>query len=360
MPYGRMGQGEENVLDFVPRLSFLPFEWRNLGAAFGVKDPKGVAASGRCSFVVKQGIDAAELTSTGRVVEGLANIGASIKLNTLAIGLTSGNLSFRTGLDDPIAAVTQRYGETSVPSLKIAASKQFKGDNYVSVSYDLKQRKPELSACWTGQADTDRATMLVRLDPIMRSVKVAAAVSTPGPEWRKVLYDDETNRLEYFQDDGARHVLYVQHEARDRNLLHATRIGCRFDLGRLVNYAVDFIDYYIEERIPSFVWSIPLLPKLYYILVPPDNDEQVRHKIRGWDFEVEQDFARGARPTFTLSKAFNKTSTLAASYDTAEQEAGLSYSVRGLSLAARVGKVEGQGWRKPSLLLSVEPLTLLC
>ncbi|GIL46112.1 hypothetical protein Vafri_3173 [Volvox africanus] len=354
-----MGQEEENALDFVPRLSFLPIEWRNIGAAFGLKDRSGPAATGRCSFVVKEGIDAADVSTTGRVVEGASDVGVALKLNTLALGITAGNLSFRTGLDNPTAALAQRIGESSVPSLKVMAVKQFKDENYVAASYDLKTRKPELSACWAGDAKTERATLLVRVDPIMRSVKLDAAVSTPGPEWRNVLYNDVTDRIEEPADDGARHTLYVQHEARGRNLMHATRIGCRLDLGRLVNYAADFFDYNIEERIPGFIWNIPLLPQLYYMLVPPENDDQVRHHITGWELDISHDFNRGPRPSLLLCKSF-KYGNLSASYDMAANEAGLSYGRRGLVLGTRLGRLEGQGWKRPSLHISVEPLTLLC
>ncbi|KXZ51948.1 hypothetical protein GPECTOR_11g72 [Gonium pectorale] len=355
-----MGHAEESTLDFVPRLSFLPIEWRNLGAAFGLKDRSGPAASGRCSFVVRQGVDTAELSTTGRVVEGLADIGVAFKHSMLAIGLTSGNVSFRSGLDDPAAAVAQRIGNASVPSLKLTAAKQFKGENYVAVSYDLKQQKPELSACWTGEAYTDRATLLVRVDPVMRAVKLNAAVSTPGPEWRKVLYDDETDRLEYPADDGARHTLYVEHEARRRNLLHSTRIGCRLDLGRLVNYAVDVFDYHIEERIPDFIWNVPLLGQLYNVLVPPEDEEQVRHRISGWELDISHDFSRrGLKPTLALSKTLSNLGTLSATYDVATDEAGVSLSRRGLTLGARLGRLEGAGWKKPALHLVVEPLSLL-
>ncbi|PNH00263.1 hypothetical protein TSOC_013918, partial [Tetrabaena socialis] len=266
---------EENALDFVPRLSFLPIEWRSIGAAFGLADRNGAAASGRCTFVVRQGVDPLEGATTGRVVQGLADIGAGLKLNTLALVVNASNLSFRSGLDDPTAAMAQRLsGEGSVPSLKLTAAKQFKGENYVAASYDLKQRKPELSACWTGEAGAERATLLLRADPVMRSLKLTAAVRTPGPEWRKVLYDDETDLLEYPQDDGARHTLYVHHELRGRNPLHATRLGCRLDLGRLVNYVCDVMDLHVDDRIPGLVWEVPGLGQLWNLLIPPEDDDQ--------------------------------------------------------------------------------------
>ncbi|KAG2449782.1 hypothetical protein HYH02_005306 [Chlamydomonas schloesseri] len=362
-----MVAAQDSELDFVPRLSFLPIEWRTIGSAFGLKDQSGAAASGRATFVVKQGVDAAELTSTGRVIDGQADVGASLKLNTLAIGVSASNITFHSGLDDPTAAAAQR--SNLVPSLKLTAAKQFKRDNYVAVSYDLKHQKPELSACWTGEAGTDRATLLVNVDPVMRSMKLAAAVRTPGPEWRKVLYNDETDLLEYPADDGARHTLYVQHEVRGRDLLHSTRMGCRLDLGRLVNYVADFVDYRVEENIPSFVWNVPLLPQLYSLLVPPDNDEQVRHHITGWELDVSHDFARsGLLPVVALSKTSKKLlggGTLAASYDAATREAGLSLSRKGVSVGARVARADGAtgglaaGWGRPSIHIAVEPLSLL-
>lgn len=347
----------ENALDFVPRLSFLPFEWRNLGAAFGISDRTGQAASGRCNFVVRRAVTPGD--ESGTSVEGRSDVGVSLKQGTLAIGLTASNLTFRSGLEDPTAAVSQRVGESSVPSLKISAAKVFDGENYVGVSYDLKQQKPELSACWTGRADNDRATLLVKVDPVMRAVKLSAAVSTPGPEWRKVLYDDETNTLEYPQDDGARHTLYVQHDVRGRDLLHRTRVGCRLDLGRLVNYITDFVDYHIEERIPSFVWRVPGLRLAYDLLVPGEDDQQVRHNISGWELEVAQDFSKGPKPSLALGKKLKGIGTLSASYDLAEEEAGVALSRNGLTVAARMGRLEGQGWTKPVLHLMVEPLSLL-
>lgn len=244
---------EANKLDFVPRLSFLPFEWRTLGVAFGGGSAAGsgyeASASGRCSFTVRQGTDPLEQISTGRVAEGVADAGVALQHKSLALSLTAGNLSFRSGLDDPAARVSQLVGEAAVPSLKVTAAKRLGTDsNYAAVSYDLKQRKPELSVCWAGDTPSERATLLLKVDPVMRALRVSAAVSTPGPEWRKVLFDDETSQIEYPQDDGGRHTLYVQHVARGRDLLHRTRVGCRLDVGRLLNFAVDYFDYHIEVR----------------------------------------------------------------------------------------------------------------
>ena len=60
---------------------------------------------------------------------------------------------------------------------------------------------------------------------------------------RDTLYDDDNDRIEEPRDDGARHRLWVSHEARHRDPLHRTSVGARLDLGRLMNYVADFIDY---------------------------------------------------------------------------------------------------------------------
>jgi hypothetical protein len=268
-------------------------DWAGLAASFGLGDRSGgpgASGAGRVAFTVRQGVDAAELSNVGSVVDVVAETGAVFRLSGLAVGLSGSGITFRSGLDDPAsAASTSGSSAQRVPSLKISVAKALKEPySYVAASFDLKQRKPELSACWTGEAGVDSATVLARVDPVMRAVKLTAAVSTPGPEWRKVLYNEDTNRLEHPEDDGARHTFYFEHEARPRDMLHATRIGAKLDLGRLVNYACDFFYYHLEERVPDFVWSIPLVPQLYYALVGQEDDDQVRHRIHGWTAEVSQ------------------------------------------------------------------------
>jgi len=57
------------------------------------------------------------------------------------------------------------------------------------------------------------------------------------------VYDEDKDVIEEPADSGARHRLWVRHEARHRDLLHRTVVGARVDLGRLVNYVADYIDY---------------------------------------------------------------------------------------------------------------------
>ncbi len=82
------------------------------------------------------------------------------------------------------------------------------------------------------------------------------------------------------RDDGGRHKLWVAHELRPRALMARTQLGARLDVGRIVNYLADFVDYRLEHRIPGIVWRIPLSMRLYNLLIPAEDGEQYRHKMR--------------------------------------------------------------------------------
>lgn len=279
-------EGTSNKLDFLPRVSFLPLEWRSLGAAWGSASSSTAdsqAVTGRCSFTVRQGFDPLEQSTTGRVVEGHSDVGVAIKVKTFALALTAGNLHFRTGLDDPHSQEAIRVGETSMPSLKLTAAKEFGdcGDSFVAFSYDVKQRRPELSAAWSATARTDRATLMLKADPIMRTLTIGAGVTSPGPEWRRTYYDEATQTLDIPQDDGERHSMWVSHTAREKEWLASTRVGLRLSLHRALNWLGDFVDYRLEEHIPMFVWRVPLTQQLYKLLVPEeDDDSQVGLRAR--------------------------------------------------------------------------------
>lgn len=90
------------------------------------------------------------------------------------------------------------------------------------------------------------------------------------------MYDESRDTIEEPADDGGRHRLWVRHDAKARDFLHRTAIGGVFDLGRLVNFVADFVDYRVEPRLPPVVWSVPLAQKLYNVLVPPEDENQVR------------------------------------------------------------------------------------
>eukprot|EP00967_Tisochrysis_lutea_P065613 scaffold85347_cov18-Tisochrysis_lutea.AAC.1 len=67
-----------------------------------------------------------------------------------------------------------------------------------------------------------------------------------GPEWRETVYDEDKDVIEDPVDDGGRHKLWVAHTVKDRQWAYSTRIGAVFDLGRLVNYVADFVDYNVS------------------------------------------------------------------------------------------------------------------
>ena len=84
---------------------------------------------------------------------------------------------------------------------------------------------------------------------------------------------------------------------------------------------------------------------------------QYHHHIKGWDVDASFEFGRRG-PTVALVKNLRHAS-LRASWDSHSKEAGLEYGRKGVKLGARLGKVEGMGWKQPSLYLHVEPLSLL-
>jgi predicted transcriptional regulator len=67
-----------------------------------------------------------------------------------------------------------------------------------------------------------------------------------GPEWRETVYDEDKDVIEDPVDDGGRHRLWVAHTVKDRQWGYNTRLGAAFDLGRLVNYVADFVDYNVR------------------------------------------------------------------------------------------------------------------
>ena len=278
-----------NKLDFVPGLSFLPWEWRTLGTAFSSTKPRGSWLSGRCTFTVRQGFDPVEMASTGRVVDGHGDLGITLRLKTLAFSAALGNIIYKQGLDDPSQASLAEQ-----PSLKYTIAKEYKEDQYIAFTYDAQLKKPEFSLCWSAEAQKDRATLCLHADPLFRTFKVGTAVSTPGPEWRVVVLNEDTDKLEYPVDDGARHTLYVEHQVKNRDMFHKTRVGCRLDVGRVANWLADGVDCRLYPYIPQIYWRLPLSNVLYRLLVPEEDIEQVRRGggDGGWG-EIEQ--VRGGR-----------------------------------------------------------------
>ncbi|KAF5828846.1 hypothetical protein DUNSADRAFT_16982 [Dunaliella salina] len=295
---------DKNKLEFIPDAPSLSYAHSNsVGKVFAAQPSKLPFLSGKVGFVVREGVDPIEGESTGRVVESNAGAGIHLRKGSTAFGITASNIAYRSGLDDPLTQAKEVVGEGSVPSLNFSIAHEYKPDCFASVSYDIKQRKPEASLAWAGR-----------------------------PEWRETVYDEDKDVIEDPVDDGGRHRLWVAHTVKDRQWGYSTRMGAVFDLGRLVNYVADFVDYNIEPRIPPLIWRMPLSQTLFNLLVPAEDSEQVRHHIRGWDAEVSHEFGR-AGPSLGLAKHY-KFATIRATYDTVDKEAGVQYKrrqVRGLA-----------------------------
>lgn len=80
--------------------------------------------------------------------------------------------------------------------------------------------------------------------------------------------------------------LVLQHSARPRDLLHRTRVGARIDLGRVANLVSDYVGYNVEDSLPLIFWNIPGMQQLFRVLVPDEDENQVRGKAlwlcAGW------------------------------------------------------------------------------
>lgn len=294
-------------------------------------------------------------------VEG--NFGIAVRNGDLAFGLTTSGLSLHAGLDDPLA---DGASACTAPSMKAIVGKQLYQDTFVAGSYDFKLRKPELSICWTGEAKkTERATLCLLADPIHRALKVAAAVSFQGTEWRNTVYNEERDLLEDPKDDGGRHCFWVRHEARWRNPLHRTQVGASFDIGRLINYVCDQVDYKIEPKLPPSLWAIPGSQWFYNLLVPAEDEDQYRHRIRGWNLDLTHEFGHRG-PLLAICKTLPRSlGALSVSYDLHSKEAGVEMAVGDmgvLKVGAKIskeGEFSGRGWKRPALYCHVEPLGLL-
>lgn len=187
-----MGPTDCNKLEFLPTQaseSVLPsFDLRSLGGTFAIgnsllarQNPVNAAKlSGRCTFVVREGFDPIDLTSTGRVIQGRGDLGITLRNGSTALSLTAGNLSYVAGLDDPMAASQVGTGEGSMPSLKATLASEYKPDCFAAASYDIRQKKPEFTLAWSGSTATDQASLVLHADPLMRTYKLGASVAFPG------------------------------------------------------------------------------------------------------------------------------------------------------------------------------------
>ncbi|KAF6254750.1 hypothetical protein COO60DRAFT_1622452 [Scenedesmus sp. NREL 46B-D3] len=347
-----------NKLDFITGVSLLPFDLNNLGAVYSSSKGKAQCVASRCSVVVRRGWDDVEQLEYGNVVEALGDVGFNLRSKDYAFHISASNLAYKAGTDSPLRA--QSLVGNALASLKVAYAQQVSEDRFLGVSYDFSQRKPELSLAWAGDTFTEQSSLAVSIDPIDRAARLRAAVSFPGLEWRRDVWDHDTRSVQLVQDDGSsRHTVWAEHEARRGQLLAATKLGARLDLGRLANISGNFVDRHLKQRIPLLFWKIPLSQKLYRFVVPAQDQEQMRYNIKGWCAELSHDFDRQG-PTVGLSKRLGDSGcSLAASYDAASSAAGIEMRSKWVVAAARLARQEDGQWRKPSVQLLVQPLGFL-
>lgn len=349
-----------NKLDFVQGVSLLPWEWNNLGAVFGSSKENNQCVAARCNFVVRKGFDEVEQTQYGNVLEGLGDVGFNLRAKQYAFHISASNLSYKQGTDAPLRA--QSMVGNALAGLKLAYAQEISDDRFVAISYDLKQKKPELSIAWAGDTFSEKASLAVTVDPVDRAMRVRAAAVFPGPEWRDDVYNEDTRRLELVQvDPSSRHTVWVEHELRRGQLMASTKAGARMDLGRLANLAGNFIDNRLEEHIPLLFWKVPLARRVYEWAIPAPNREQMRYNIKGWALEFAHDFDQStAGPVVGISKKLGSSSTtLAATCDTGSKAVGLELRAKWMLAAVRLARQEDGAWRNPTMQLLVQPLGFL-
>lgn len=347
---------DSNTFDFLQGVDVLSWHWNNLGTVFssvGAPAQSSRTLAGKCSFVVKRGVDPLGGLPIGRTVEGCGDLGFNVKHKRFGVHLSIGNLWYKTGVDEPVKAQIE---STKLPSLKVSIAKQLarNADEYVGASYDVRTGTPELSYCFSSTTLDSRATMLVAFNPKDVSVNLNAAVELPGPEWRVDLYDEETSALETVKDDGLRHQFFLQHELTRADFFAKTRVGCKLSAHRAVNWLVHFIDNNWRHRIPTIVYRVPFAARLVDLLLPDDNDEQVRINLRGWEVDLHHDFDQ-PQSVVGLTKR-NKFDALSFNYNLSERAVGVEYSRKIFQVGVKLGNLEGVGWKKPSIHFAVQPL----
>lgn len=358
----RMGQqvegvSDNNTFDFVPGTNVLSWDWRNLGTIFnhvGAPQKNAQTFAGKCTFVVKRGIDPLGGLPIGRTLEASGDLGLNFKYQKYGLHVSVGNLWFKSGVDDPVKAQIEN---TQLPSIKVTLAKQLakNEDEYVAASYDLKRLAPELSYCFSSTTLDSKASLLLTLNPKDVSLKVAAAVELPGPEWRVDLLDEIEDKFIPVTDDGCRHRFFLQHEVNRTDFLAKTNIGCKLSLHRTVNYVINYLDNEWRYRIPDIVYRIPLAEQLVNFLLPEDQeDDQIRVNLKGWELDIQHDFD-APRTVMGLTKRM-KYDAISCNYDWWDRSVGLEYARKAVKMGFRLGQLEGAGWKKPSIHFTVEPL----
>jgi hypothetical protein len=86
----------KNQVDVIQGTSYVPFEWRSLGAVFARNKSSDQALSARVNFVVRKGYDAVDDIEYGRVVEGNGAMGVTLKSKDYAFNLSATGISYKS------------------------------------------------------------------------------------------------------------------------------------------------------------------------------------------------------------------------------------------------------------------------
>lgn len=86
----------KNQVDVIQGTSYVPFEWRSLGAVFARNKSSDQALSARVNFVVRKGYDAVDDIEYGKVVEGNGAMGVTLKSKDYAFNLSATGISYKS------------------------------------------------------------------------------------------------------------------------------------------------------------------------------------------------------------------------------------------------------------------------
>lgn len=102
---------DDNKLDFIQGVNLQPWEWHNLGAAFGSSKENNQCVAARCNFVVRKGFDEVEQTQYGNVLEGLGDVGFNLRAKQYAFHVSASNLSYKQGKQSIQGCVAVQFNQ---------------------------------------------------------------------------------------------------------------------------------------------------------------------------------------------------------------------------------------------------------
>lgn len=325
-----------NNFSFGPATSYqAPWSWQTLGRIFHFSS----APSSRLTATsLRMAFDSTPTDGASRFSMS-KHLTYTLRRNRLAVALSTNTLSLTPTPGSP--EVSRAVSLTYTPS----------EDTFLSASYDLMQRRPQLHLALSGQAHKDKAYLLSTLDLKARTYRVRAAASFPGTDWRTPLvdkYGDTYQRPEH----GGRHQLWLDQEVA-LSLKNRCTIGGALDLGLAANLAAH---YWLNVLEPGpMAWTLPvwrMIPfgrRLRRALLPEEGAvDQMRFRFTGLQLEGSHTFDSGRLVDgVAVSKRLQAAgSAVRAYYNSSRESVGLEGCVSGLKIAVERGVGEkGRGVR---------------